>query len=99
MALVKIGKAAEMLGVEVRTLRRWEDSGELVPDRRSAGGTRYYDVAKILGLGNEDMPRSATPASPATIRRMIWSASRNCSKPSVLLKAGGTKSSPISAPA
>ena len=56
MALVKIGKAAEMLGVEVQTLRRWEESGELVPDRRSAGGTRYYDVAKIMGLGNEDMP-------------------------------------------
>jgi putative resolvase len=56
MALVKIGKAAEMLGVEVPTLRRWEESGERVPDRRSAGGTRYYDVAKILRLGNEDMP-------------------------------------------
>jgi putative resolvase len=54
--LVKIGKAAEMLGVEIPTLRRWQESGELVPDRRSAGGTRYYDVAKILGLGNEDMP-------------------------------------------
>ena len=56
MALVKIGKAAEMLGVEVQTLRRWEESGELVPDRKSQGGTRYYDVAKIMGLGNEDMP-------------------------------------------
>jgi putative resolvase len=56
MALVKIGKAAEMLGVEVQTLRKWEESGELIPDRRSKGGTRYYDVGKILGLGNEDMP-------------------------------------------
>jgi hypothetical protein len=27
-----------------------------MPDRRSKGGTRYYDVGKILGLGNEDMP-------------------------------------------
>jgi putative resolvase len=43
-----------MLGVEIQALRRWEESGERVPDRRSAGGTRYYDVAKILG--NEDMP-------------------------------------------
>ena len=56
MALVKIGKAAEMLGVDVQTLHAWEKSGELVPDRRSKGGTRYYDVAKILGLGNADMP-------------------------------------------
>jgi predicted site-specific integrase-resolvase len=56
MALVKIGKAAEMLGVEVQTLRKWEESGELIPDRRSKGGTRYYDVGKLMGLGNEDMP-------------------------------------------
>ena len=45
-----------MLGVGIQTLHAWEKSGELVPDRRSAGGTRYYDVAKVLGLGNEDMP-------------------------------------------
>lgn len=56
MALVKIGKAAELLGITVQTLRKWEDSGELVPDRRSEGGVRYYDMAKILGLGSEDMP-------------------------------------------
>ena len=55
MAIVKIGKAAEMLGVEVQTLRAWEASGELIPDRRSKGGVRYYDVGKILGFGNEDM--------------------------------------------
>jgi predicted site-specific integrase-resolvase len=56
MALVKTGKAAEMLGVDVQTLRAWEKSGELIPDRRSAGGVRYYDVGKVIGLGNEDMP-------------------------------------------
>jgi MerR HTH family regulatory protein len=47
---------AESLQQFLQTLRRWEEFGELVPDRRSAGGTRYYDVAKILGLGNEDAP-------------------------------------------
>jgi predicted site-specific integrase-resolvase len=60
MVLVKIGKAAKMLGVEVQTLRAWEASGELIPDRRSKGGIRYYDIAKITGLGNglgnEGMP-------------------------------------------
>jgi len=56
MALVKIGKAAETLGVDVQTLRAWEKSGELVPDRRSKGGVRYYDLGKILNLGSEDMP-------------------------------------------
>jgi len=44
-----------LLGVEVQTLRKWEESGEHIPDRRSKGGTRYYDV-DIMGLGNGDMP-------------------------------------------
>ena len=35
MALVKIGKAAALLGVEVQTRRKWKESGELIPDRRS----------------------------------------------------------------
>jgi len=56
MSLVKIGKAAEVLGVSIQTLHKWEESGELVPNRKSAGGTRYYDMAKILKLGNEDTP-------------------------------------------
>ena len=50
MALVKIGKAAETLGVSVQTLHAWEASGELVPDRKSAGGTRYYDLAKLYAM-------------------------------------------------
>ena len=47
-----LGKAAETLGVDVQTLRAWEKSGEPIPDRRSKGGVRYYDIAKIVGLGN-----------------------------------------------
>ncbi len=47
---VKIGKAAEILGVSVQTLRRWELQGSLNPDRRSSGKTRYYDLDKLLGL-------------------------------------------------
>ncbi len=54
MRLVKIGKAAEMLGVSVQTLRQWEQSGELLPDRRSAGGRRYYDADRLAGLDQSD---------------------------------------------
>ena len=36
-----------MLGVSVQTLRNWDDTGELPPARRSAGGTRYYAVADL----------------------------------------------------
>ena len=51
--LVKIGEAARLLGTEPATLRKWEASGELLPARKTKGGTRYYDVAEIMGARNE----------------------------------------------
>ena len=54
--LVKIGEAAALLGVAVATLRKWESTGELIPSRKTAGGTRYYAVADLLGLGDADAP-------------------------------------------
>jgi DNA-binding transcriptional MerR regulator len=42
--LVKIGVAAKMLGTTPGTLRKWENTGELLPFRKTAGGTRYYSV-------------------------------------------------------
>lgn len=47
---IKIGEAAKVLGITVQTLRRWESKGELIPDRKSEGGTRYYDIDRLLGL-------------------------------------------------
>lgn len=49
---IKIGKAAEILGVSVQTLRRWEAKGNLLSERKGAGSTRYYNVDKLLGLKN-----------------------------------------------
>jgi len=46
---IKIGEAARILGVSIQTLRRWEESGYLVPDRRSGGKTRYYDLDQLIG--------------------------------------------------
>ena len=56
MKLIKIGEAADLLGVSVATLRKWEATGELLPDRKSAGGRRYYDRVKLLGLNTSDAP-------------------------------------------
>jgi predicted site-specific integrase-resolvase len=53
---VKIGAAANLLGVSVETLRKWEKTGELLPDRKTKGGTRFYDAAKLLALGDGDSP-------------------------------------------
>jgi putative resolvase len=46
---VKIGKAAEILGVSIQTLRRWELEGTFSADRKTSGGTRYYSLDKLLG--------------------------------------------------
>ena len=46
---IKIGKAAEILGVSIQTLRRWEIDGSLIPDRKSVGNTRYYNIDKLHG--------------------------------------------------
>ena len=45
-----------MLGVTPQTLRKWENTGELLPERRSKTGTRYYDVNKMAGINNEGQP-------------------------------------------
>lgn len=50
LALVRVGQAAEMLGVSVDTLRRWETDGRLPMDR-SSGGQRLVaidDVARLI---------------------------------------------------
>jgi len=54
--LVKIGEAAQLLGCSISTLRKWEATGELLPARKTAGGTRYYATADLLGLGDADAP-------------------------------------------
>ena len=55
-SLVKIGEAAKLLGSTPDTLRRWEATGELLPHRKTAAGTRYYSVSELLGMRAEDSP-------------------------------------------
>lgn len=45
--LVPIHEAAEALGVSAQTLRRWEREGRLLPNERTAGGRRRYDLARL----------------------------------------------------
>ena len=64
---VRIGQAAEMLGVTVDTLRRWEAEGRLAVDR-TGGGQRLVPVAEVVRLledrrrTNPD-PRAATQSA------------------------------------
>ncbi|TAM62307.1 MAG: MerR family DNA-binding transcriptional regulator [Chloroflexota bacterium] len=51
-ARLRVGHAAEMLGVSVDTLRRWETEGR-VRMVRSAGGQRLVEVEEITRLADE----------------------------------------------
>ena len=42
------GKAAEMLGVSVKTIQRWEREGRLVPSARSNSNRRVYSESQLL---------------------------------------------------
>ena len=47
--LIRVGQAAEMLGVSVETLRRWEADGRL-STTRSEGGQRLVGLAAVSRL-------------------------------------------------
>ena len=50
--LLRIGQAAELLGVGVDTLRRWEADGRL-ETQRSGGGQRLVAIAEVSRLLGE----------------------------------------------
>ena len=49
---LRVGKAAEMLGVSVETLRRWESEGRLRM-ARSGGGQRLVEIEDVARLRDE----------------------------------------------
>jgi molybdopterin-binding protein len=51
-ARIRVGQAAEMLGVSVDTLRRWESAGR-VRMHRSEGGQRVVEVSEVTRLLDE----------------------------------------------
>jgi len=58
---LRVGVAAEMLGVSVETLRRWEADGRLRMER-SEGGQRLVDILEVARLIDER--RKATIERP-----------------------------------
>jgi molybdopterin-binding protein len=57
----RIGEAAEMLGVRVETLRRWEREGTLATERTS-GGQRLVPAAEVARLLAERHGRTKVTA-------------------------------------
>jgi molybdopterin-binding protein len=68
-AQLRVGQAAEMLGVSVETLRRWESAGILHMER-SEGGQRLVSIDEVSRLLDE---RRRT----ATDRPIVASSARN----------------------
>jgi molybdopterin-binding protein len=50
--LLRVGQAAEMLGVSIETLRRWGADGTIRMER-STGGHRVVSIAEVTRLLNE----------------------------------------------
>lgn len=59
---IKVGEAAKILGVSIQTLRRWEKTGYLVPQRKSEGNTRYYDLDQLSNKKNSENDLTAAYA-------------------------------------
>jgi len=57
---IRVGEAAELLGISVDTLRRWTASGRLRV-RRSAGGQRLVALADLRRLQEERRQKQARP--------------------------------------
>jgi putative resolvase len=70
--IVAIGEAADVLGVSIATLRRWEAVGKLAL-KPTAGGRRRDDVAKLRPelIGDADAAKRKTVAYARMSRRMI----------------------------
>lgn len=52
MSSLTAKQAADLLGVTVRTLHRWEEQGK-IKATRTAGGHRRYQVSELLGTKND----------------------------------------------
>ena len=46
---ISIGQAAEVIGVSISTLLRWEEDQLYKPDFRTKGSHRRYDLSRIEG--------------------------------------------------
>jgi molybdopterin-binding protein len=78
VARIRVGQAAEMLGVSIETLRRWETDGRLRMER-SEGGQRLIEIDEVARLleerrrGSADRPivaQSARNRFPGIITRV-----------------------------
>ena len=64
---VRIGRAAEILGVSAETLRRWSETGKL-RTRRSRGGQRLIAMSDVVRLSGAKRAKARPPAVAQSAR-------------------------------
>ena len=55
---LSIGKTAEFLGVSIQTLRNWDKSGLLMPDKKTQGGARRYSLESLTSFNRSGHKKS-----------------------------------------
>jgi molybdopterin-binding protein len=75
-ASVRIGRAAEMLGVSVDTVRRWVDAGRL-GSTRTGSGQRSVSMADLTRLAAERRKAGETGGSTGAPRASVATSARN----------------------
>jgi putative resolvase len=55
--LIDISQAAQLLGSDITTLRRWDKEGKIVPQRTPGGHRRYLmsDIKRLQGISEEQI--------------------------------------------
>ncbi|WP_366144331.1 MerR family DNA-binding transcriptional regulator [Giesbergeria sp.] len=64
---MSIGKAAKLLGISVKTLRRWEREGRLIPIgcSRVTGNQNAHD-RRTIGFSDATVPQNCALPNPRT---------------------------------
>jgi len=73
--LININKAAQLLGVDITTLRIWDKTDKLKPQRTMGGHRRYLlsDIKKLQGIQEEGMSENNTPLNQIAVYARVSS--------------------------
>lgn len=83
MPVYRIGRAAELLGVSVDTVRRWADSGRL-RTTRTRGGHRVVDGADLARVAGESVTREPAAIAAQSARNRFTGIVTNVVKDGVM---------------
>ena len=70
-AFYKIGEFAELLGISVTTLRRWDKEGKLKPAKVTDGGTRLYSDYQLRTFNKPEVDRQLVLAYSKDNKKLL----------------------------